>query len=282
MGEGKSMKDIIISVNNLFFQYPQQEQWALEDVCLDIHAGEFLVLLGPNGSGKSTLARHLNGLLLPARGQVLVYGLSTADEPALWDIRKKVGMVFQNPDNQLVAALVEEEIAFGLENLGVSPDNIREQIVKISSTLGLQHLLSSPPHRLSGGQKQRVAIASVLALEPDVLVLDEPTSMLDPSGRKDVLEEILRLRERGKTIVLVTHDMNEALQADRVLVLNQGKIFLSGSPEKCFSQVAELKKIGLGIPPAAELAGHLRQRGFGLPDSLLRVEDWIEYLCGKS
>ncbi len=271
----------MIHIEGLSFSYPQRDEFALKDIHLEIFPGEFVALLGPNGSGKSTLARHLNGLLLPTRGKVLVDGICTADESTLWQIRSRVGMVFQNPDNQLVAALVEEEMAFGMENLGVPPEEMRQRIKEISARLDLEHLLSFPPHRLSGGQKQRVAIASVLALEPAVLVLDEPTSMLDPSGRKEVLEEILRLRELGKTIILVTHDMTEALLADRTVVLHQGKVLLTGSPGECFSRVDILEKIGLGIPPSAELARRLRHKGYKMPGSMLRVEDWVDYLCGK-
>lgn len=270
----------IISVQGVTFSYPETDKIVLDNINLDIYQGEMVVLLGPNGSGKSTLARLFNGLLSPNSGQVLVDGMNTSDENSLWEIRKRVGMVFQNPDNQLVAALVEEELAFGMENLGLSPEEMNNRIRDISTKMKLQEFLAYPPHRLSGGQKQRVAIASMLAVQPDVIVLDEPTSMLDPTGRQEVLRELRQLRELNKTVVLVTHDMTEALAADRIVVLNQGSIAFLGTPEECFSKVAWLKRIGLEIPPAAELAHRLRKKGLTIP-SILTAEDWVEYLCPK-
>lgn len=276
------MKETIITIRGLYFSYPGTKDLpVLKDINLDIYSGEIICLLGANGSGKSTLARHLNGLLIPTAGQVMVNGLYTGEEKNVWEIRKKVGMVFQNPDNQLVAALVEEELAFGMENLGFSPDKMKERIKEISSRLGLEKFLEFPPHRLSGGQKQRVAIAAVLAIEPDILILDEPTSMLDPAGRREVMDQIIQLKEMGKTVILVTHDMVEAAAADRIIILNQGKVILTGTPNECFSQVDLLKNLGLTIPPAAELARRLTKRGHPIANTMLTVKDWTDYLCQK-
>ncbi|MCL5780694.1 MAG: energy-coupling factor transporter ATPase [Firmicutes bacterium] len=272
----------VINIQGVSFSYPgTNNRIVLDNINLDVYAGEMLVLLGPNGSGKSTLARLMNGLLVPTGGQVLVDGLDTADETSLWQIRKQVGMVFQNPDNQLVAALVEEELAFGMENLGFPPEEMKKRIKELSARMQLEEFLDFPPHRLSGGQKQRVAIASVLAIEPQVLVLDEPTSMLDPAGRREVLSELARLKQSGKTVVLVTHDMTEAVAADRIVVLEQGKTAFVGSPRECFSRVDWLREIGLEIPPPAELARRLRERGLAVPETLYHVTDWVEYLCQK-
>ncbi len=272
----------VINIQGVSFSYPgTNNRIVLDNINLDVYAGEMLVLLGPNGSGKSTLARLMNGLLVPTGGQVLVDGLDTADETSLWQIRKQVGMVFQNPDNQLVAALVEEELAFGMENLGFPPEEMKKRIKELSAHMQLEEFLDFPPHRLSGGQKQRVAIASVLAIEPQVLVLDEPTSMLDPAGRREVLSELARLKQSGKTVVLVTHDMTEAVAADRIVVLEQGKTAFVGSPRECFSRVDWLREIGLEIPPPAELARRMRERGLAVPETLYHVTDWVEYLCQK-
>lgn len=274
------MRNPIISVKNVFYKYPETgKKYTLENINLDFYAGEMIAVLGPNGSGKSTLARLLNGLLLPIEGKVLVGGLATCDETNIWQIRSKVGMVFQNPDNQLVAALVEEELAFGMENMGIDPGEMKKRINAISQVMGLMPLLEFSPHRLSGGQKQRVAIAAVLVLQPEVLVLDEPTSMLDPEGRKKVLQELSRLKQMGKTLVLVTHDMTEAVTADRVVVMEQGKIAFQGTPQACFANIDWLANLGLEMPPAAELARRLKQKGLVVPKSSLSVADWIEHLC---
>ncbi|SHE80276.1 energy-coupling factor transport system ATP-binding protein [Desulforamulus putei DSM 12395] len=273
----------VICLQGVSYSYPgTNNRIVLDNINLDVHAGEMLVLLGPNGSGKSTLARLMNGLLAPSCGQVLVDGLNTADDTSLWQVRKKVGMVFQNPDNQLVAATVEEELAFGMENLGFPPEEMMKRIREISARMQLDELLNFPPHRLSGGQKQRVAIASVLAIEPQALVLDEPTSMLDPAGRREVISELNRLKQSGKTVVLVTHDMTEAITADRIVVLVQGKAAFMGPPRECFSRVAWLQEIGLEIPPAAELARRIRGKGLVVPQDLYHVADWVEYLCQES
>ena len=274
------MRKPIIRVDGVNFAYPESNnRMILKLANLELYPGQMIALLGPNGSGKSTLARLLNGLLLPTNGRVVVDGLDTSQEQDVWEIRRKVGMVFQNPDNQLVAALVEEELAFGMENLGIPSEEMKQRINAVGGKMGLTHLLQLAPHRLSGGQRQRVAIAAVLVTEPEVLVLDEPTSMLDPSGRREILGELIRIKQMGKTIVLVTHDMTEAALADRVVILADGEIIYQGSPSDCFSQVELLKEVGLEIPPAAELAQRLRRKGFTVPESLLNEKDWVDYLC---
>lgn len=275
------MQNTIISIKGLTYKYPQTHQKALDNINLDIDAGEFVALLGANGSGKSTLAKHLNGLLKPTAGKVLVDGLDTGDESVIWQIREKVGMVFQNPDNQLVTALVEEELAFGPENLGLPPEEIRQRVNYVTKRLQLESFLSSSPHLLSGGQKQRVAIAAVLALQPEVLVLDEPTSMLDPVGRQEVLTEVLRLKEQGKTVVLITHDMAEAALADRIVVLNRGRVDMAATPRQCFARTSHLQEIGLEVPMAAQLSLRLELKGLTVPRVMLGVEDWVAYLCEK-
>ncbi|CCO07827.1 energy-coupling factor transporter ATPase [Desulforamulus hydrothermalis] len=278
-----SNKDKIIELRGVTFAYPETDNRpVLDNISLTVYAGEMLALLGPNGSGKSTLARLMNGLLLPTGGCVLINGIDTAREDARWEIKKQVGMVFQNPDNQLVAATAEEELAFGMENLGLAPQEMRQRIQTISARLQLQPLLAMPPHRLSGGQKQRLAVASVLVLQPQVLVLDEPTSMLDPAGRQEVLAELRRIKQDGQTVVLVTHDMTEALAADRVVVLEQGKIVFEGTPRACFSDAAWLTDQGLAVPPAVELAHRIRQKGLAVPKDLFQVADWVDFLCQKS
>ncbi|MDO7788895.1 energy-coupling factor transporter ATPase [Desulforamulus aquiferis] len=276
------MKEPIISVRGLRYSYPgSDDRLVLNDISLEIFPGEVIALLGANGSGKSTLARHLNGLLIPNEGQVVVAGLCTGAETNVWEIRKKVGMVFQNPDNQLVAALVEEELAFGMENLGVAPDIMKVRIKEMAKRMDLERFLEFPPNRLSGGQKQRVAIAAVLVIEPDILILDEPTSMLDPAGRREVMEQVANLKKMGKTVILVTHDMDEAATADRVVILDQGKVVLTGTPKDCFSKVEIISNLGLTIPPAAELARRLIKKGHKIDSTMLKVKDWADYLCRK-
>ncbi|GAB6158668.1 energy-coupling factor transporter ATPase [Desulfotomaculum varum] len=277
-----SNKNKIIELQGVSFAYPEtNNRPVLNNISLTVYAGEMLALLGPNGSGKSTLARLMNGLLVPSGGCVLVNGLDTARAGTRWEIKKLVGMVFQNPDNQLVAATVEEELAFGMENLGLAPQEMKQRIQFIIDRLQLQPLLDMPPHRLSGGQKQRLAIAAVLILRPQVLVLDEPTSMLDPAGRQEVMAELLRIKQAGQTVVLVTHDMTEALAADRVIVLEQGQIAFDGTPRACFSDAAWLTDRGLTVPPAIELAHRIRQRGYIIPKDLCQVADWVDFLCQK-
>ena len=251
------MKQIFLETKHLSYSYPNTEKEAhpaVHDLTLSIEQGSFVAVLGHNGSGKSTLAKLLNGILVPTSGKVLIDGLDTADDDKIFDIRKKIGMVFQNPDNQLVSSIVEEDVAFGPENLGLEPEEIRRRVKDALAAVGMQGMEERAPHTLSGGQKQRIAIAGVLALRPDCIVFDESTAMLDPQGRREILDTILRLKnELGLTVILITHYMNEATEADRVLVLNDGRLVLSGTPEEVFSEVETLWEIGLDVPQTAEL-----------------------------
>lgn len=251
---------------------------ALDGVDFVAHRGEFVAVLGHNGSGKSTLARHFNALLLPTEGNVQVKGMNTADDDNLWEIRRTCGMVFQNPDNQLVANVVEDDVAFGPENLGVPREQIRQRVDDALETVHMTAYALKAPHMLSGGQKQRVAIAGVLALHPEVVVMDEPTAMLDPKGRRQVLRTIQALRAEGITVLLITHFMEEAAMADRVVVMDNGHVALEGSPRQVFAHRAELKAIGLDVPPMAELRGQLAEAGVPLEEGILTVEEMTEAL----
>lgn len=257
-----------------------QEVLALKEVDLTINKGEFVVILGHNGSGKSTLAKHLNCLLLPSSGAVFIKGMNTSQEENIWDIRQTVGMVFQNPDNQMVATLVEEDVAFGPENLGIKPEEIRKRVDDALKNVNMDEFKKHPPHLLSGGQKQRVAIAGVLAMEPECIVLDEPTAMLDPVGRDEVISTIKKLnREKGITVVHITHFMDEAVQADRIVVMEAGKIVMDGRPTEVFSRVEELKSIGLDVPQVTELAYLLRKEGLDIEQNILTIEEMVMKLC---
>ena len=270
-----------IHVNNVSFRYGEEEENAevLSGVTLDVQPGEFLALLGHNGSGKSTLAKHLNAMLLPTGGHVLVDGIDTADEEKKYDIRCKVGLVLQNPDNQLVASVVEEDVAFGPENLGVEPAEIRRRVDKALKAVEMYDYRKSAPFKLSGGQKQRIAIAGIIAMEPSCIVLDEPTAMLDPRGRKEVLDTIHYLnKEKGITIVLITHYMDEAVSADRVVVMDNGEILTEGTPREVFSQVELLKRHALDVPQATELIYQLKACGYSLPDGILNEEECVAAL----
>lgn len=273
----------IIKIDNLRHTYTDHdgnEVRALDDVSISIEEGEFIAIIGTNGSGKSTLAKHLNGLLLPTGGQCLVAGLNTADPDQIWQVRQTVGMVFQNPDNQIVAAIVEEDVAFGPENLGVQPEEIRNRVDEALTLVGMEEYRHHAPHLLSGGQKQRVAIAGVLAMRPRCLVLDEPTAMLDPLGRQEVLATVTKLnREEKITVIYITHFMEEAVAANRVVVMERGKITMEGTPSVIFSQVQKLKKLGLDVPVAAEVAYSLRQEGIKLPDNIITDEELVVALC---
>ncbi len=242
---------------------------ALRGVDLDVHRGECIALIGGNGSGKSTLAKHLNALLLPTAGEVIVDGLDTRDRDAVWAVRQRVGMIFEHPDDQLIAAVVEEDVAFGCENLGLPPTEIRSRVDEALRTVGLEALRRRPPHLLSGGQKQRVAIAGVLAMRPRCLVLDEATSMLDPAGQREVMETVLRLRDEGLALVLITHSMEEAALADRVVVLAGGTVALSGTPSDVFARDDVLRRLRLEAPPIVALARGLAAAGVPLPPGLL-------------
>lgn len=253
---------------------------ALAGVDLEIRKGEFVCIIGPNGSGKSTLARHINALLLPTEGRVVVFGMDTRDERNLWEIRRTAGMVFQNPDNQMVATVVEEDVAFGPENLGIDPDEIRRRVSEALRAVGMEEFARASPHFLSGGQKQRVAIAGVLAMMPAVIVLDEPTAMLDPKGRKEVIDTLSRLnKEKGITVIHITHHMDEAVCADRVIVMYEGRIALSGSPPEVFSRIDDLTKWGLDAPFVEKLGDILRKNGYQVSESALTVEEMVDELC---
>ena len=253
---------------------------ALKDVTAQIKKGEFTAIIGTNGSGKSTLARHLNALLIPTEGELIVEGMRTSDAGRVWDIRQKVGMVFQNPDNQLVAAVVEEDVAFGPENLGVPPEEIRERVDRALEKVGMTSYRKQAPSMLSGGQKQRVAIAGVLAMKPDCIVLDEPTAMLDPKGRKEVMDTIHELNKtEGITIVLITHFMEEAVTADHILVIDKGVLKMEGTPREIFSQADKVTEIGLDVPVPADLARRLRKKGMAVSEKCMTDEELGEALC---
>jgi energy-coupling factor transport system ATP-binding protein len=274
---------LFVEVRGLEHAYPLEGgEWvpALQGIDLTIEPGEFIALIGPNGSGKSTLARHFNGLLEPTAGEVWVDGLLTSDPRHLWEVRQRVGMVFQNPENQLVASTVEEDVAFGPENLALPPSEIRRCVDEALTTVGLQDHRTHPPQMLSGGQKQLVAIAGVLAARPACVVFDEPTSMLDPPNRRRILDTVRQLNaEQGITVVLITQSMGEAVMADRVLVMHAGQVVMDGPPEAIFERGERLRTLGLGIPPAVEVARRLRARGMALPPGLLTVEALAGALC---
>ena len=274
---------IAISVENLRFAYPGTEDMpevsVFEDLSLTVEAGSFVAVLGGNGCGKSTLAKHLNSILLPSGGKVYVYGMDTADEEKLIQVRRAVGMVFQNPDNQIVANVVEEDVAFGPENLGIASPEIRSRVDKALKQVGMYEYRTHAPHLLSGGQKQRIAIAGIIAMEPKCIVLDEPTAMLDPRGRREVMQTILELnRKKNITIVLITHHMDEAAQAERVVVMSEGRVAADGAPKEVFAQVDLLHSIKLAAPDTVELCRELNRRGFDLPLDKLDSEDCAQAL----
>ena len=268
----------IIKTGNLTFSYPPDEGkepvQALKGVDLSIARGSFTVILGHNGSGKSTLAKHMNAVLLPVGGKVWVDGMDTSDEDLLLEVRRRVGMVFQNPDNQIVANVVEEDVAFGPENLGVPTEDIQRRVAAALKAVGMEDFTLHAPHHLSGGQKQRIAIAGIIAMEPACIVLDESTAMLDPLGRREVLDTVRKLnREKGITIVLITHHMDEAAMADRVVVMDSGSVVMDGTPEEVLIRVEELRAIGLAAPHTVELLHGLRQDGFDVPLDALSVPE---------
>lgn len=275
----------MIEIKDLVFEYPASGEdevgnVAVNEVNLNIKKGEFLAILGHNGSGKSTLAKCLNGLNMPTSGEVLVDGLSTKDAEQIWNIRSRAGMVFQNPDNQIVATVVEEDVAFGAENLGVPREELRRRVDWAIDVVNMKGYERHAPHLLSGGQKQRVAIAGILAMNPDYIILDEPTSMLDPSGRREVMETVTRLnRDENKTIILITHFMEEAVQADRVVVMEKGEIVLEGTPRDVFVHVDTMKSIGLGVPQVTELTKELIDAGINLDPEVLNEKEFVEGLC---
>ena len=265
---------VIIETRELSFRYSEDSPLALEDVTLSIEEGSFTAVLGHNGSGKSTLAKHFNAILLPSGGKVYVGGIDTADESRLFDIRKTAGMVFQNPDNQIVANVVEEDVAFACENMGLPPEEIRRRVDESLAAVGMSDHAKSAPHLLSGGQKQRVAIAGILAMQPRCIVMDEPTAMLDPSGRAEVMAAIQRLnRSMGVTVVLITHHMDEAAAAQRVIVMKQGRVALDGTPRQIFSQVERMRELSLSVPQTVELLYTLDRDGAVLSLEALSVEE---------
>ncbi len=274
--------DSIISVKNVTYEYKNEDAYrgeeavvtAVKALSLEIERGSFTVILGHNGSGKSTLAKMLNGLNKPTSGDIFVDGINTKDEEREIEVKRKVGMVFQNPDNQIIASIVEEDVAFGPENLGVPPKEIKERVDDALKAVGMLEFKESTPHRLSGGQKQRIAIAGIIAMQPECLVLDEPTAMLDPKGRAEIIETLIRLnKEKGITVVLITHYMEEAQNADRVLVMNDGEIIADDVPKVIFSDVERLKRVGLDVPQTAELLYNLKKNGFSVDTHALSIKE---------
>ena len=263
----------VISFKNVHYTYPGDEQESLCGIDLDIERGQFVAVLGHNGSGKSTLAKHMNAILVPDEGRVTVCGIDTAEEAHVIDVRRNVGMVFQNPDNQIVANVVEDDVAFAPENLGVAPEEIRRRVDAALGQVGMYDLRQHAPHLLSGGQKQRVAIAGVIAMEPEIIVLDEPTAMLDPQGRREVISTVTRLcREKGMTVVLITHHMDECVGADRLIIMSNGSIVSDGTPEKVFADAALMEREGLTVPETTRLLHDLRKAGFELNTEALDVD----------
>ena len=268
-----------VTTNNDVDVKHSEKRMALDGVTLDIEKGSFVAIVGSNGSGKSTLAKHLNALLLPSSGEVLVCGMSTADPDNTWEIRRRCGMVFQNPDNQLVSSVVEDDVAFGPENLGVDPAEIRQRVDNALNAVGMYEFRKKGPHLLSGGQKQRIAIAGVLAMQPECIVFDEPTAMLDPSGRAEILKIIRGLHEEGKTVILITHFMEEAAQADRIIVMDKGRPILDEAPAALFAHGEKLQELNLQMPFGASMAAKLRDLGVDLPEGIIQAERLAECLC---
>ena len=277
----------IIKAKNLIYNYIRQDEEdnteeiseAVRDVSLDIREGEFVAILGHNGSGKSTLAKHMNALLLPTEGTIWIGGMDSRDEDHLWDIRQTAGMVFQNPDNQIIASVVEEDVGFGPENIGVPTEEIWKRVDECLKAVGMTAYRKKSPNRLSGGQKQRVAIAGVMAMEPKCIVLDEPTAMLDPNGRREVIRTVRELnRQKGITVILITHYMDEVINADRIIVMDEGEIVMEGTPEEIFSRVEELVRYRLYVPQVTELAYRLRKKGVPLSPCVLTVDEFVKEL----
>jgi energy-coupling factor transport system ATP-binding protein len=273
----------VINCENIKFLYDNSEKdqkYAINGVDLSVNKGEFLVVLGRNGSGKSTLAKHFNALLIPTEGNVFIKGMNTKDESLTWDIRHNAGMVFQNPDNQIVANIVEEDVAFGPENMGIESKEIRRRVDSALKTVDMYDFRKFAPHLLSGGQKQRVAIAGILAMRPSIIVFDEPTAMLDPIGRREVIKTIIDLNKNYNiTIVLITHNMEEAVEADRIVVMDEGKIRMSGTPREIFSNVSEMKEFGLDVPQVTELSYELIKSGYAIKNDILTINEMVEELC---
>ena len=278
----------MVQTEKLIFEYEKRDEEgnvigksrAIDEVDIDVKEGQFRAILGHNGSGKSTLAKHINAILVPTEGTVWVNGLDTTDPAELWNVRQSAGMVFQNPDNQIIGTVVEEDVGFGPENLGVPTDEIWQRVEESLKAVGMIEYRHHSPNKLSGGQKQRVAIAGVVAMEPKCIVLDEPTAMLDPVGRKEVLKTVKKLREQKKvTVILITHYMEEVIDADKIYVMDHGRVVMEGTPKEVFSQVDELKKYRLDVPQVTILADELKKQGLDIPSGILRKEELVEALC---
>lgn len=273
----------IIRIENLEYDYIQEEEKpplrAIKGVSLDIEKGSFTAIIGRNGSGKSTLAKNLNGLLLPTSGCIYVKDWKTEDAEHIWEVRQTAGMVFQNPDNQLVSSIVEDDVAFGPENIGLDPELIRVRVDSALEAVNMSSFRNKAPHLLSGGQKQRIAIAGVVAMKPECIIFDEPTAMLDPKGREEIMDIIEKLNSEGITVVLITHFMDEAVRADRVVVMNDGDILLDGSPEEVFQQDELIRSVNLDVPLAVEIANDLRKRGIDVPKDVITIERMVDYIC---
>lgn len=275
----------MIEIKKLIYEYARRDEEgnvesvnrAVDDVDLDIAKGDFVAILGHNGSGKSTIAKHINAILMPTEGSVWVNGMDTRQEERIWDIRQSAGMVFQNPDNQIIATVVEEDVGFGPENMGVPTDEIWKRVEESLRAVGMLEYRNHSPNKLSGGQKQRVAIAGIMAMKPQCIVLDEPTAMLDPNGRKEVIKTVRELNEKeGVTVLLITHYMDEVIYADKVIVMDEGKVVMQGTPKEVFSRVDELKARRLDVPQATELAWELKKEGINLPDGILTAEEFAD------
>lgn len=278
-----NLMETIIRIENLIFEYKREEEQevvrAIDNVSLEIPRGSFTAIIGRNGSGKSTLAKNLNALLLPTSGEIWIDGYNTSDPESLWQVRQRAGMVFQNPDNQLVSSIVEDDVAFGPENLAVPPDEIRIRVDESLKAVGMYEERKKAPHMLSGGQKQRIAIAGVVAMKPQCIILDEPTAMLDPRGRDEVMAIMKKLHQEGITILLITHFMEEAAQAERVIIMDQGRICMDGTPEEIFARSREIRELSLDVPLPVELAEGLRENGIPVPRSIITTEEMVDYLC---
>lgn len=272
-----------IRVENLIFEYVKSEDGqsvrAIDGISFNVPKGSFTAVIGQNGSGKSTLAKNINCLLVPTSGKIFVDGLDTSVPENVWEVRQRVAMVFQNPDNQIVSSIVEDDVAFGPENLGVDPAEIRERVDEALLGVEMYEYRKKAPHLLSGGQKQRIAIAGAVAMEPECIVFDEPTAMLDPRGRREVLSVIKKLNEKGITVLLITHFMEEAAQADQIVVMDNGVVKMTGTPHEIFLRAQELKDLSLGVPPAVELGMKLRERGIDIPQDILTVDEMVRHLC---
>jgi energy-coupling factor transport system ATP-binding protein len=278
-----NLMETIIRIENLIFEYKREEEQevvrAIDNVSLEIPRGSFTAIIGRNGSGKSTLAKNLNALLLPTSGEIWIDGYNTRDPESLWQVRQRAGMVFQNPDNQLVSSIVEDDVAFGPENLAIPPDEIRIRVDESLKAVGMYEERKKAPHLLSGGQKQRIAIAGVVAMKPQCIILDEPTAMLDPRGRDEVMAIMKKLHQEGITILLITHFMEEAAQAERVIIMDQGRICMDGTPEEIFARSREIRELSLDVPLPVELAEGLRENGIPVPRSIITTEEMVDYLC---